>query len=64
MTSHLNYVLPMDTKPTYCPYYKDCLFQDKCLSVLPDKYKDNLAAAIVKLDVFAAKPLCHSDYTK
>lgn len=54
----------MDKKPTYCPFYKDCLFQNKCLNVLPDQYKNNLADAIKKIHVYAMKPLCHSDYLK
>lgn len=52
----------MNNKPTYCPFYKDCLLQGKCPSVLPIQYQNDLAEAIKHIDVFAMKPLCHTDY--
>ena len=53
----------MDKKPTYCPFFESCSFKDKCPNVLPKKYQGKLDMAINKIDVFAAKPLCHSDFT-
>lgn len=50
---------------TYCPFFETCNTGDKCPNVLPEKYRgDKLTKAILKIDVFANKPLCHTDFFK
>jgi hypothetical protein len=54
----------MNKKITYCQFSNDCSFSFNCPYVLPDNLKENMNETIKKINVFAMKPLCHSDYIK